>query len=63
MMSEYWGFFGLVLVCSVLGFFFFFFCNFFLNFFINTYVLEFVLLLLYIDYIEVWFSLLSQPAT
>ena len=49
-MSEYWGFFGLVLVQRL-------FIGFFL---INTFVLEFVLLLLCIDCIGVWFSL---PAT
>ena len=39
--SEYWGFFGLVLVCFVLGFFFFFYKHLFMT------VLEFVLLLLW----------------
>ena len=55
-MSEYWGFFGLVLVQRLrIGVFFFFFL-------INT-ILEFVLLLLCIDCIGVWFSLLYLPAT
>ena len=54
-MSEYWGFFGLVLVQRLrIGVFFFF--------LINT-ILEFVLLLLCIDCIGVWFSLLYLPAT
>ena len=51
--SKYWGFFGLVLIQRLyIGFFFFL---------INTFVLEFVLLLLCIDCIGVWFSLLSLP--
>ena len=51
--SKYWGFFGLVLVQRL-------FIGFFL---INTFVLEFVLLLLCIDCIGVWFSLLSLLVT
>ena len=54
-MNEYWGFFGLVLVCSILFFIFYF--------LLTPFLLEFVLLFLCIDCIGVWFSLLSLPAT